>query len=284
MPSFPARLQQRIERFGPLCVGIDPSSKLLAECGLPDNASGALAFARRVIEASAGEVAVIKPQAAYFERFGSAGLAAVESLLELARAHAIEVIYDAKRGDIDATATAYGEAFFAPAAQLRCDALTVHAYLGFGALDGLLRLAHDADGGVFVVVRSSNPEGASLQQARLTDGRSVAEDLSAQISQLNKAAIAAAGPAQQCGPIGAVVGATCEDAAQIVEQLPGAYILAPGVGAQGASFADIARRMPNARGRVLPNISRAIVSGGTSLAQLRQTILRLRDDAAASLG
>jgi orotidine-5'-phosphate decarboxylase len=283
MPSFAARLQQRIERFGPLCVGIDPSAKLLAECGLPDTAAGVLDFARRVIEASRGEVAVIKPQAAYFERFGSAGLAAVEALLQLARERSIEVIYDAKRGDIDATATAYGEAFFGPTAPLRCDALTLHAYLGFGALTGLLQLAQEADGGVFVVVRSSNPEGAALQLARLSDGRSVAEDLAAQISAVNVAAINA-GSGTGCGPVGAVVGATCDDAAQIVEQLPAAFILAPGVGAQGASFADIARRMPNARGRVLPNVSRAIIAGGTTISQLQLTIARLREEAAAALG
>lgn len=282
MPTFASRLHDRIQRFGPLCVGIDPSSKLLAECNLPDNPAGALAFAQRVIEASRGEVAVIKPQAAYFERFGSAGLAAVETLLQLAREQAIAVIYDAKRGDIDATATAYGEAYFGPTAPLRCDALTVHAYLGLGALAGLLQLAQQADGGVFVVVRSSNPEGAAVQLARRADGRSVAEDLAVQIDQLNAAAIAASTD-DRYGPIGAVVGATCEDAAQIVEQMPSAFILAPGVGAQGASFADIARRMPNARGRVLPNVSRAIVAGGTTLTQLRETIARLRDEAAASL-
>lgn len=273
-PCFAARLRARIDRFGPLCIGIDPSSALLTRCGLADSAQGALDFGRMVLEASAGEVAVIKPQAAYFERFGSAGIAAVEKLLGLARAQGMAVIFDGKRGDIDATALAYGEAYFSSAAPLYCDALTVHAYLGYAALGGLVELARQAQAGVFVVVRSSNPEGAALQLARLPNGRSVAEDLAEQITADNRPL-----PDGGCGLVGAVVGATCEDAASIVERLPHSYILAPGVGAQGASFADIARRMPNARGRVLPNISRAILAGGAKPAQLRETIKRLRGEA-----
>ncbi|MCB1626914.1 MAG: orotidine-5'-phosphate decarboxylase [Xanthomonadales bacterium] len=273
---FTEHLRTRIDRYGPLCVGIDPSSALLARCGLPDTAAGALDLARRVLDAAAGEVAVVKPQAAYFERFGAAGLQAIEQLLALARAQDTPVIYDAKRGDIDATATAYGEAFFRSEAPLRCDALTVHAYLGYGALAGLVKLAAEAAGGVFVVVRSSNPQGQALQLARLGDGRTVAECLADEISADNAHWLAGG---SGCGPVGAVVGATCDDAAAIVDRLPHSYILAPGVGAQGASCADIARRMPNARGRVLANVSRGIFAGGTQPEQLRQTLQQLRDEA-----
>ena len=134
-----------------------------------------------------------------------------------------------------------------------------------------------ADGGIFVVVRSSNPEGRELQHAKLPNGESVAANLSRLITERN------AKVASGMGPIGAVVGATCEDAAQTVEQLPSAFILAPGVGAQGATMQDVLKRMPAARGRVLPNVSRAILANGTSEADIRATITALQEQARSLL-
>jgi len=156
---------------------------------------------------------------------------------------------------------------------LPADAITVHAYLGYAALSGLVKLARDANAGVFVVVRSSNPEGQSLQHAHVEQGRSVAGDLAAQITADNLR------HGSDMGAVGAVVGATCEDAAQSVAAMPQSFILAPGVGAQGATLADVARRMPTAKGRVLPSVSRAILAGGTGSAQLRRTIIDMRDQA-----
>jgi orotidine-5'-phosphate decarboxylase len=276
MPSFAARLQQQVAAHGPLCVGIDPSAALLKSCGLPNTAEGALDFGRRVLEAAEYKLSIVKPQSAFFERFGSAGFKALEELSALARRRDVLVLLDGKRGDIDSTALAYAESYFGDATPLQVDAITTHVYLGIGALDPLLDFCVKHAGGVFVVVRSSNPEGRELQTARTASGETVAEALCREITARNRR-YADGG----MGPIGAVVGATCDDAAPTVDALPGAFILAPGVGAQGATMQDIARRMPNARGRILANVSRAILANGTSVSEIRTTIRELQQQAAA---
>lgn len=272
MSAFADRLLQKIRVHSPLCVGIDPSASLLKSCGLPDTAEGALHFGQRVLYATDFQLAIIKPQSAFFERFGSAGLRALEELVRIARAREVLVLLDGKRGDIDTTGAAYAEGYFSATTTLRVDAVTTHAYLGFGALEPFIRTAVDAQGGVFVVVRSSNPEGESLQTARLADGSTVAQHLCSQITQRNSASIAGA-----VGPIGAVVGATCEDAAATVDALPISFILAPGVGAQGATIRDVKTRMPNALGRVLPSVSRAILANGSRDVDIRTSIRALQD-------
>jgi len=284
MKPFAVRLRARIDEHGPLCVGIDPSASVLAACGLPDTAEGAFEFGKRVLEAADYALAIVKPQSAVFERFGSSGVRALEEIAALARRHEVLVLLDGKRGDIDSTGLAYAQAFFAPDSPLRVDAATVHAYLGLGALDPFCDFAVKNAGGVFVVVRSSNPEGRELQTARLAGGESVATHLGREITARNRryasqepggAAAGAGGP----GPIGAVVGATCEDAAQSVAAMPASFVLAPGVGAQGATMQDILARMPEARGRVLPNVSRAILAGGAARADMKRTIERLKSEA-----
>lgn len=271
MAGFSSRLRARVERYGPLCVGIDPSAPTLAQCGLPDSAQGAFDFSRRVLEAAGDAVAIVKPQSAYFERFGAAGVRALEELAALARERQVLVLLDAKRGDIDTTGEAYAQAYFSPASPLRVDAVTLHPYLGLGALEKALAFAARHDGGVFVVVRSSNPEGEALQTARLGDGRSVAQHLCEAITALNRRL----GAQDGCGPIGAVVGATCTDAGETAAALPLSWLLAPGVGAQGATLDDVRARMPRARGRVLPGVSRAILAGGPSVKSMRSTIAGL---------
>jgi orotidine-5'-phosphate decarboxylase len=241
MSSFATRLAQKIHEHSPLCVGIDPSAALLKSCGLPNTAEGALEFGRRVLEAAEYRIAIIKPQSAFFERFGSAGFRAMEELTALARSKDVLVLLDGKRGDIDSTGAAYAEGYFAATTTLRVDAVTTHAYLGLRALQPFFDVAHQAEGGVFVVVRSSNPEGRELQHAQLPSGETVALAMAREITERNRAYTNEA-----IGPIGAVVGATCEDAEQTVAALPNSFILAPGVGAQGATIDDIAARMPNA--------------------------------------
>jgi len=274
MPSFSARLQQAIAAHSPLCIGIDPSAALLKSCALPDSADGALEFGRRVLEAGQYGFSIVKPQSAFFERFGSAGLKALEELTQLARAHNVLVLIDGKRGDIDTTAEAYAEGYFSASSPLKADAVTTHAYLGFAALEKFLSIVQRDEGGVFVVVRSSNPEGRELQLAKLPSGETVAANLARLITQRN----AQAG-SESPGFIGAVVGATCEDAEQIAAAMPSAYILAPGVGAQGATIQDVLKRMPSARGRVLPNVSRAILANGSTEADIRSTIRALQEQA-----
>jgi orotidine-5'-phosphate decarboxylase len=274
LSDFAARLAQRIDRHGPLCVGIDPHAPLLQACGLPDSAEGALAFGQRILHAIDFELAMVKPQSAFFERYGSLGLRALEQLMSEARARDVLVLLDGKRGDIDSTGEAYAEAYFRPDSPVRADAMTWHAYLGFTALHRALEFSAGQGGGAFIVVRSSNREGAALQSAVL-EGLTVSARLSAEITAFN----ARVHPGSALGSVGAVVGATCDDADAAAAALPRSFILAPGVGAQGATLADVARRMPAARRRVLPSVSRAIFANGTSEGDLRQTITALRDEA-----
>src|SRR5262249_36518327 len=159
-----------------------------------------------------------------------------------ARKRDVLVLLDGKRGDIDSTALAYAESYFGDVTALRVDAITTHAYLGIGALDPMIDFTVKHAGGLFVVVRSSNPEGQGLQTARMSSGETVAQALSREITERNRKLTTEA-----FGPLGAVVGATCEDAAETVAALPASFILAPGVGAQGATIDDIRTRMPNAR-------------------------------------
>lgn len=276
MSTFAVRLQKQIAAHGALCVGIDPSAALLKSCGLPNTAEGALAFGQRVLEAAEYRLSIVKPQSAFFERFGSAGFKAMEELSALARSREVLVLLDGKRGDIDSTAMAYAESYFGADTPLRVDAITTHAYLGLGALDPMFDFAVKHEGGVFVVVRSSNPEGRELQLSRLPSGETVAQSLCRGITERNQKY----GPTP-AGPIGAVVGATCDDAAATVAALPASFILAPGVGAQGATMDDIRARMPQARGRILANVSRAILANGTSVAEIRTTIRELQRQAAS---
>lgn len=274
MSPFAIRLSAAIREHSPLCVGIDPAASLLKRCGLPDSAAGAFEFGKRVLEAAQFQLAIIKPQSAFFERFGSPGIQAMEQLVNLARSQQVLVLLDGKRGDIDTTAEAYAEGYFTQASTLQVDAVTVHAYLGFAALEKFLTIALQNGGGVFVVVRSSNPEGHALQNAKLVSGETVAQHLASAIVARNRIA-----SDEPIGPIGAVVGATCDDAAETVTHLPGAFILAPGVGAQGASIQDVLTRMSAARGRVLPSVSRAIVANGSALSDMRSTIRALKEEA-----
>jgi orotidine-5'-phosphate decarboxylase len=275
--EFATRLAERIARHGPLCVGIDPHAPLLRDCGLPDSAEGALAFGQRILAAIDAELAIIKPQSAFFERFGSAGIRALEQLMAEARARELLVLLDGKRGDIDSTGEAYAEAYFREDSPIRADAMTWHAYLGFAALRRALEFAAQRGGGAFIVVRSSNPEGEALQTSVL-EGQTVSARLCTEITAFN----ARLHP-NRLGSVGAVVGATCNDAAVTVDALPQSYILAPGVGTQGATIADVARRMPGAHRRVLPSVSRAIFANGTSSAELRQAIRSLRNQARDTL-
>lgn len=274
MSTFATRLKHAIAAHSPLCVGIDPSAALLKSCGLPDTAEGAFEFGKRVLDAAQFQLSIVKPQSAFFERFGSSGFHAMEQLAQLARSREVLVLLDGKRGDIDTTAEAYAEGYFSPSSPLRVDAVTTHAYLGFAALEKFLAIAIRNEGGVFVVVRSSNPEGRELQTAKLANGETVAANLCRAITQRNRQS-----GGEALGPIGAVVGATCDDAAETVAAMPNAFILAPGVGAQGATIQDVLTRMPTARGRVLPNVSRAILANGASVADIRTTIRTLQEQA-----
>jgi orotidine-5'-phosphate decarboxylase len=262
--SFRDRVAAAIEATGPFCAGIDPSGALLTAWGLPDDANGLRAFCEICIDAFAGTVGVVKPQSAFFERHGSAGLAELERLIARASAAGLLVIVDAKRGDIESTAQAYGDAWLGEDSSLAADAVTVHAYLGLGALAPMVRLAAKTGRGVLVVARSSNPEGRMLQQAMTAQGTPVEDMLLSEIAALNASGEIPA------GTVGAVIGATLEPSTFPLSQLSG-VILAPGLGAQGAGAADVADRLRGCDPRtLLPSSSRALLTAGPDPESVRR--------------
>jgi orotidine-5'-phosphate decarboxylase len=253
-----------------LCVGIDPSAETLKAWGLPDDALGLRSFCDRMVEVCAPLVACVKPQSAFFERHGAAGMDVLYDTVEAAHSHGTLVIIDAKRGDIDSTAAAYGEAFLGPKSPFGGDAMTLTAYFGFGSLAPIVERAYREGAGLFVMVRSSNPEGTELQHARMPDGHSVAERLADQITARN-----AADGTGELGLIGAVVGATLGgEAADIAARLPNSLLLVPGIGAQGATIADARGNFGVHYSRVIPSLSRAIARAGPDSRDLRREVER----------
>ena len=252
--------------------------RLLAAWGVPDDATGLRAFCAACVEGFAGVVSVVKPQVAFFERHGSAGMAELERLIAEATAAGLLVIADAKRGDIDSTAAAYADAWLADGSPLAADAVTVHPYLGLGALAPLVRLGAANGKGVLVVARSSNPEGRELQQAVTAGGPAVEDMLLREIAGLNSS------PEVPAGTVGAVIGATLERSTFELSQL-GGVILAPGLGAQGAGPAEVAARFAGCRpGTVLPSSSRGLLDAGPDPADLRQSARSLNRELAAAMG
>ncbi|MFF2633571.1 orotidine-5'-phosphate decarboxylase [Microbacterium sp. NPDC058021] len=259
MTSFGRRLQDTLAAQGPLCVGIDPHEHLLADWGLTASAAGVREFGLRVVDAAAGRVGIVKPQVSFFERWGSAGFAALEDVLAAARAAGLLVIADAKRGDIGTTMDAYARAWLTPGSPLEADAVTVSPYLGVGALTGTLEYAVAHGKGAFVLAATSNPEARRLQAAR--DGeRSVAKLVVDEVSAFNERTT----DDGEWGSVGVVVGATVDIvAAGIAEAIrPPAPILAPGFGAQGAEPGDFTHVFRALASPVVANESRSILSAG----------------------
>ncbi|MFE6502249.1 orotidine-5'-phosphate decarboxylase [Kitasatospora sp. NPDC057738] len=265
LAPFGARLRQALDTRGQLCVGIDPHASLLAAWGLGDDLAGLETFSRTVVEALADRVAVLKPQAAFFERFGSKGVAVLEKTVEEARAAGALVLMDAKRGDIGSTMAAYAEAFLSPGSPLFSDALTVSPYLGFGSLRPALDLAREQGCGVFALALTSNPEGAEVQRAVGSDGEPVAASVLRQLAAENEGAA-------PLGSFGAVVGATLADAG--VELAINGPLLAPGIGAQGATMADLPRVFGASVINVVPSVSRDVLRHGPSVPALREAAER----------
>ncbi|MDT0316736.1 orotidine-5'-phosphate decarboxylase [Streptomyces millisiae] len=261
---FGTRLRRAMDERGPLCVGIDPHPSLLAAWGLGDDVGGLERFADTVVEALAERVAVLKPQSAFFERFGSRGVAVLERTVAAARSAGALVLLDAKRGDIGSTMAAYAAAYLDEGAPLAADAVTVSPYLGYGSLRPALDLARANGRGVFVLALTSNPEGAEVQSAVTAAGPTVAQGILDRLREENAAELAAGAP---LGSFGAVVGATVGETG--AELAIGGPLLAPGVGAQGATAADLPRVFGDTLGQVLPNVGRGVLKHGPHPAALR---------------
>lgn len=257
-PGFGRRLRDALDQYGPLCVGIDPHEALLRAWGMDATAAGAREFGLRTVEAAAGRVGIVKPQVAFYERYGAAGFAALEDVIAAARAAGLIVIADAKRGDIGTTMDGYAAAWLAPGAPLESDALTLSPYLGTDSLNAAFSAATAHEKGVFVLAATSNPEASALQRARVDDEESVAERVAHDVAARN---IGAPG---SLGPIGLVVGATVDRRAYGLSDivLAGTPILAPGFGAQGAEPGDLGRLFGYVASQVVASESRSILSAG----------------------
>jgi orotidine-5'-phosphate decarboxylase len=269
---FAARFAAVRRSFGPLVWGLDPSAELLADWGLGDTPDGLDRFADIMLDAAAGTVGLVKPQSAFYERHGWRGLRTLQRLIAAARSVGILVILDIKRGDVGSTNTAYAQAYLGADAPLQADAITVHPYLGLGAMEAFVARAHGAGACLLVVTRSSNPEGRVVQAARGPGGLSVEQQLLEDIGALN----AALAPGT-VGPVGAVIGPAPLDPALDLAAASGLF-LAPGVGAQGATSADVARTFAACPDRVMPSASRSLLSAGPDAAALRAAATALASD------
>ncbi|KRF16274.1 orotidine-5'-phosphate decarboxylase [Nocardioides sp. Soil796] len=267
--SFGARYRAALDTRGPLCVGIDPHSSLLLDWGLDDDVAGLERFAMTVVEAVAGEVAVVKPQSAFYERFGSRGIAVLEKVISESRAAGTLVLLDVKRGDIGSTSQAYADAYLDPSSPLFSDAITVSPYLGFGSVTPMIETALRNEAGVFVLALTSNKEAPEVQHAVDADGRTVAGGVLARLRELNAGA-------DPLGSIGAVIGATIGDTGEDFDF--NGPILAPGVGAQGGTVDDVRRIFGSAARNVTPSSSRQLLLQGPDASRLRDAVRRTNDE------
>jgi orotidine-5'-phosphate decarboxylase len=258
-------LREAFDARGQLCVGIDPHELLLRDWGLPPSAAGVREFGLRVVDAAIGRVGVVKPQVSFFERWGSAGFAALEEVIRTAREAGLLVIADAKRGDIGTTMDAYMRAWLEPGAPLESDAVTLSPYLGPESLRGTISFAMRNAKGVFVLAATSNPEALGVQSAEVTvvdaqRGQSVVDWVANSVGWANNFAVSAG----RMGSIGVVVGATVDRAEVGLtdEAIQGMPILSPGFGVQGASLGDLAAIFGPHAPRVVASASRSILEAG----------------------
>jgi orotidine-5'-phosphate decarboxylase len=252
MTTFGARLHAAVQTHGPLCAGIDPHPALLADWGLADGVAGLETFALSAAEALAPRVAVLKPQSAFFERFGSRGIEVLERVVAVCRGAGALVLLDVKRGDIGSTSQAYADAYLDPASPLAVDAITASPYLGFGSLTPMIDTARRHGAGVFVLALTSNPEGPEVQAARAGDA-TVADLVLGHLRRLNR-------DADPLGSFGAVVGATVDGGGHRLDI--NGPILAPGFGAQGGTVEDLRRIFGTSVRHVLPSTSRELLGSG----------------------
>ena len=262
--GFGERLVEAGREYGRLCVGIDPHAALLAQWGLEDTVEGLRAFSETCVEAFASHAAVVKPQVAFFERFGSAGYAVLEDTLAQLRESGTLVIADAKRGDIGSTMAGYAAAWLAPGSPLEADALTLTPYLGVGSLDPAIELAAQHGKGVFVMAANSNPEAVALQTGTI-DGKMLAQRMVDECAEYNRG-----DDAEYIGHVGVVVGATVQNP-PVLDQL-NAPVLMPGVGAQGATMDDAQAIAGEVGHLVFPSVSRSVLAAGPEVAELRKRV------------
>lgn len=262
--TFGERLVEAGQKYGRVCVGIDPHATLLGQWGLADTVDGLRSFSDICVDAFAGRVAVVKPQVAFYERFGSAGFAVLESTLASLRESGTLVIADAKRGDIGSTMAGYAAAWLEPGSPLEADALTLTPYLGVGSLAPAIEAAKTHGKGVFVMAANSNPEAVALQTGEI-EGRMLSQRIVDECAAYNRD--------EGVGHVGVVVGATVAKPPALNDL--NAPVLMPGVGAQGATMSDAAAIAGDVGHLVFPSVSRSVLSAGPDVAELRKLVVEL---------
>ncbi|QVL33319.1 orotidine-5'-phosphate decarboxylase [Telmatocola sphagniphila] len=268
--TFSDRLYNSIrEKNSVLCVGLDPRWELLPldlrnSChglGLEKIARSYSNFCSEVIDIVAPYVPVVKPQSAFFEACGAAGILALGAVIDHARSKGLLVILDAKRGDISTTGEAYAKTAFTGAdyegqhySLFAADSLTVNPYLGEDSLEPFLTEAEKVQGGIFVLLRTSNP-GSGLFQNLICEGKPLYYHVADAISRWNYVTIRSHG----YGSIGAVVGATNpRDLKELRSYMPGVWFLVPGYGAQGGTAEDVRESFDDNGFGAIVNSSRGI--------------------------
>jgi len=256
------RLRAVVVDRGPLCVGLDPHPSLLKSWGLPISAAGVERCSRHLVEVLGDRVAAFKPQSAFFETYGSAGIAALERVLaDIAGTGALSIL-DVKRGDIGSTMDAYADAYLADGSPLAADAITLSPYLGFGSLTPAFDRAHRYERGVYVLARTSNPEGGQVQLALSQDG-SVVQAIIDAATEANHQSRQKA--------IGLVVGGTHQTLGCDLSDFNGS-ILVPGIGFQGGRMEDLPTLFGDAVDQVLAVVGRGVISAGPDAAALRAKV------------
>jgi orotidine-5'-phosphate decarboxylase len=244
---FADALIERVRSLGhPLCVGLDPhlgAIPQLFRSGSMEPADEATAravesFLLAVIDRLEGRVAIVKPQIAFYEQLGAAGLVVLERVIARSRERGLLVLLDAKRGDIGSTAEAYARAYLDPTSAARAEAITLNAYLGLDSLEPFAARARSFGSGMFVLVRTSNAGAGDLQD--LSTGE---VPLFARVARsLSPLAHELVGKETGWSSLGAVLGATWPEQADAVRaELPHSLMLVPGYGAQGATAKDAVR-------------------------------------------
>jgi orotidine-5'-phosphate decarboxylase len=256
MGSFADRLAEAVDRKRTqVAVGLDPRPDLLP-LEVRDDVPR---FCRGIIDAVAPHAAAVKPQLAFFEALGVGGIAALEELCGYARAAGLLVILDGKRGDIGSTARAYSAAYLEPREEggvALGDALTVNPYLGPDSVEPYLAACRRHGAGVYCVVKTSNAGGAEVQDLALSDGRPVWQHVARLVREWGADLIGERG----LSSVGAVIGATHPRAVGEARRLlPQSLLLLPGVGAQGATPADVARAFTSGPASALVNVSRSVM-------------------------
>ena len=265
MESFGDRLAAAVRKCGnPVLVGLDPRAESLPDGLRPearaDRATVAAAyrhFCCGIVDVVAGLVPAVKPQAAFFEQLGPAGVAAMGEVIDYARRKGLLVILDGKRNDIGTTAAAYADGYLGPGEQSPwgADALTVSPYLGDDSLQPFVEVAGQRAAGIFVLVKTSNPGGGMFQDL-VAEGLPLYRHVAQYVEQKARATMGAEG----YGLVGAVVGATYpEQLAELRQEMPHTWILVPGFGSQGGTARDCAAGFDSRGLGAIVNNSRGII-------------------------